>query len=139
MPYLDIWKACKDGDLDMVRIMVREGQNPDEVTNHEGNTPMHFAARNGHYLVVKYLLDIPASVNLMNKRGFTPRQYLQEAMVDPTKLDKIRRKLESMKNENDKEKVKEKAKMNAFLEKQKLMADTMKLLTMAENGAYQRA
>lgn len=24
---IDIWKACKDGDLDMVRIMIREGQN----------------------------------------------------------------------------------------------------------------
>jgi ankyrin repeat protein len=57
----------------MVRIMVREGQNPDEVTNHLGNTPMHFAARNGHYLVVKYLLDIPATVGLVNKQGMTPR------------------------------------------------------------------
>ena len=55
---VDIWKSCKDGDLDMVRIMIREGQNPNEVTNHLGNTPMHFAARNGHYLVVKYLLDL---------------------------------------------------------------------------------
>jgi hypothetical protein len=60
-------------------------------------------------------------------------------MVDPTKLEKMRKQLESMKNENDKEKVKEKQKMSAFLEKQKLMADTMKLLTLAENGAYQRA
>ena len=56
--FLDIWKASKEGDLDMVRIMIREGQNPNEVTNHMGNTPMHFAARNGHYLVVKYLIDI---------------------------------------------------------------------------------
>lgn len=27
---LDIWKACKDGDLDKVRIMIREGQNVNE-------------------------------------------------------------------------------------------------------------
>ena len=91
----------------MVRIMVREGQNPNEVTCHMGNTPMHFAARNGHYLVVKYLIDIQASVGLMNKQGLTPRQFLQEVMVDITKLDKMRRKLDNMKNENDKEKVKE--------------------------------
>lgn len=60
-------------------------------------------------------------------------------MVDITRLEKMRKKLESMKNENDKEKVKEKAKISAFLEKQKLMGDTMNLLTQAENGAYQRA
>ena len=23
-----IWQACKDGELDMVRIMIREGENP---------------------------------------------------------------------------------------------------------------
>lgn len=123
----------------MVRIMIREGANPNEQTNHMGNTPMHFAARNGHYLVVKYLLDIQASVGVTNKQGLTPRQFLQEVMVDLARLDQMRKKLESMKNENDKEKVKEKAKMSAVLEKQKLMADTMKLLTLAENGAYQRA
>lgn len=123
----------------MVRIMIREGQNPNEVTNHMGNTPMHFAARNGHYLVVKYLIDIKATVGLINKQGLTPRQFLKEVMVDITRLEKMRKKLESMKNENDKEKVKEKAKISAFLEKQKLMGDTMNLLTQAENGAYQRA
>ena len=56
----------------MVRIMIREGQNPSEVTNHYGNTPMHFAARNGHYLVVKYLLDLNAPVNIVNSEGLTP-------------------------------------------------------------------
>ena len=57
-------------------------------------------------------------------------------MVDFARLDKMRRKLDAMKNENDKEKVKEKVKISAMIEKQKLMADTMKLLTLAENGAY---
>ena len=27
---LDIWKACKKGDLDMVRILLREGQDVNE-------------------------------------------------------------------------------------------------------------
>ena len=60
--YVDIWKACKDGDLDMVRIMIREGQNPSEPTQMLGNTPMHIAARNGHYLIVKLLIDMESSV-----------------------------------------------------------------------------
>jgi ankyrin repeat protein len=44
----------------MVRIMIREGEDMNDVTTHMGNTPMHFAARNGHYLVVKYLLELGA-------------------------------------------------------------------------------
>ena len=60
-------------------------------------------------------------------------------MIDFARLDKMRRKLDAMKNENDKEKVKEKVKISAMIEKQKLMADTMKLLTLAENGAYKKA
>ena len=68
----------------MVRIMIREGQNPNEVTNHMGNTPMHFAARNGHYLVVKYLIDIQASVQLTNKMGHTPKEFLKGELIEFT-------------------------------------------------------
>ncbi len=57
---LDIWKACKDGDLDMVRIMIREGQNINQQTQNKGNTPIHIAAKNGHYLIVKLLLELNA-------------------------------------------------------------------------------
>lgn len=76
--FIDIWKACKDGDLDMVRIMIREGQNPSEPTQKFGNTPMHIAARNGHYLIVKLLIDMQednnnSQVTAANKYGFTPR------------------------------------------------------------------
>ena len=39
-----IWKAAKEGDLDMVRILIREGQDPDEATQHQRNTPLHLAA-----------------------------------------------------------------------------------------------
>ena len=70
---IDIWKACKDGDLDMVRIMIREGQNPSEPTVKLGNTPMHIAARNGHYLIVKLLIDMESPVTSTNKYGHTPR------------------------------------------------------------------
>ena len=46
----------------MVRIMIREGQNPSEKTQNMGNTPLHVAARGGHYLIVKYLVEIHASI-----------------------------------------------------------------------------
>ena len=123
----------------MVRIMIREGEDLNEVTNHMGNTPMHFAARNGHYLVVKYLLELGAQGDIVNKQGLTPLKFLQEKMVLSDRLEVMRRKLEAMKNEKDKEKVKMKTKMSAFLDKQKLIADTYELLFNAEKGVGQRA
>lgn len=54
---LEIWKACKDGDLDTVRILIREGQDVNEQTQSYRNTPLHIAAQNGHLLVVKFLLN----------------------------------------------------------------------------------
>jgi hypothetical protein len=27
---VEIWRACRDGDLDQVRILIREGQLPNE-------------------------------------------------------------------------------------------------------------
>ena len=52
-----IWPAARDGDLDMIRLLLREGQDPNEQTQHKRNTPLHLAAKNGHYLVVKFLLE----------------------------------------------------------------------------------
>ena len=46
----------------MVRIMIREGENPSEPTQMEANTPMHIAARNGHYLIVKLLIEMECPV-----------------------------------------------------------------------------
>jgi ankyrin repeat protein len=69
-------KACKEGDLDMVRILIREGEDKNQLTHDYGNTPLHIAAREGHYLIVRYLLDIGASIQATNRKGMTARQYL---------------------------------------------------------------
>lgn len=76
---LDIWRACRDGDLDLVRILIREGQDYDEQTQYLKNTPMHIAAKNGHYLIVKYLIEIGASPREENRDGLTPYDYATEA------------------------------------------------------------
>ena len=123
----------------MVRIMIREGEDMNDVTTHMGNTPMHFAARNGHYLVVKYLLELGAQADLVNKQGLTPLKALLENKVAEERLNAMRRKLEAMKHEKDKEKVKMKTKMSSFLDKQKLISDTYELLFNAEKGVGKRA
>jgi hypothetical protein len=42
------------------------------------NTPLHIAAGNGHYLIVKYLVEAGANPILTNKRGQTPLNYADE-------------------------------------------------------------
>ena len=52
----NIWRACKVGDLDMVRILLREGEEVNELSQFLQNTGLHIAAQNGHVLIFKYLL-----------------------------------------------------------------------------------
>ena len=68
-----MWQACKEGNLDMVRILVREGESPSAKTQNLENTPMHIAAQHGHYLIVKFLLEIGCSPGAINGEGLTPR------------------------------------------------------------------
>ena len=123
----------------MVRIMIREGQSSTEPTQKVGNTPLHIAARNGHYLIVKYLIDIGAPVDTKNKDGYTPREFLQGVLLSLNAKQRIQKQLDALKGQTDKEKMKEKAKMVKELEKQDLLAKTGDLLMAAANGAYQRA
>ena len=123
----------------MVRIMIREGQSSTEPTQKVGNTPLHIAARNGHYLIVKYLIDIGAPVDTKNKDGYTPREFLQGVLLSLNAKQRIQKQLHALKGQTDKEKMKEKAKMVKELEKQDLLAKTGDLLMAAANGGYQRA
>jgi len=122
-----IWKACSDGDLDMVRIMVREGQNPSEKTQNMGNSPLHVAARGGHYLIVKYLLEINANATQQNNNGLTPKQFLQEALIsDPSKLEAQCKKQKTA------------AAADKLRADQKKLSDTLKLLLGAEAAGGKR-
>ena len=76
--HLDIWKACQDGDLDQVRIIIREGQDINEQSQDQQNTPLHIAAANAHYLIVKYLAEVNANPIIVNKKGQTPLQLFND-------------------------------------------------------------
>ena len=124
-----IWKSCRDGDLDMVRILVREGEDPNLKTQNMQNTPMHFAARGGHYLVVKFLIDLGCPANTQNVMGLTPLQFMASVWLGDD-FDKV---------EILAKKQKTRAKQEAVRQQQKLLGDTFRLLNHHEQNAMQRA
>ena len=75
-----IWRSARDGDLDMVRILIREGQNPDEATQEFRNTPLHLAAQNGHFLIVRLLVDLDAAFDLKNYEGKSALVLAEESL-----------------------------------------------------------
>lgn len=78
----------------MVRIQLR--QHEEELqgrTKYRGNTPMHMGAKNGHYLVVKYLLERGADCQITNLDEFTPKDLLVKSLASQKqKLSKIKKK-----------------------------------------------
>jgi len=75
-----IWRACKIGDLDMVRILLREGQDVNEQTQVLKNTPLHIASKFGHLLIVKYLLEQDADIDLANAYSKNAYELAEESI-----------------------------------------------------------
>jgi ankyrin repeat protein len=55
----------------MVRILLREGQNINEISQFKQNTALHLAAQNAHILIVKYLVSEKAGIQIKNLEGKT--------------------------------------------------------------------
>ena len=60
-----------EGFLGVVQLLLYHGANVN-VHDNDRNTPLHFAASEGHPEVVRVLLEHKADVNAMNKEGLTP-------------------------------------------------------------------
>jgi len=55
--YTTIWKASAEGKLDDIRKLLLSGTDKDAQTIRLKRTPLMLAIINGHYLMVKYLLE----------------------------------------------------------------------------------
>lgn len=76
-----IWRAAKEGDLDLVRVLLREGQDINEQTQAMKNTPLHMAAKHGHLLIVKFLLENGAHPQIANYETKSPLELAQESKI----------------------------------------------------------
>lgn len=78
----------------MVRIQLRQNEAELQArTKYRGNTPMHMAAKNGHYLIVKYLLERGADCQITNLDEMTPKDLLLKSLnLQEQKIKKIKKK-----------------------------------------------
>ena len=81
-----IWKAAADGNLDMVRILHREGQDIDQQSQFKKNTALHLAVMNRHNLIIRYLLENGASTGLKNKCKFVLTIIVNRTPLDQAKI-----------------------------------------------------
>lgn len=49
-------KACRDGHLSTVQLLVSENADVNKVTNNDGHSPLSIACASGHIAIVEYLL-----------------------------------------------------------------------------------
>src|SRR5690348_3179135 len=60
-------KACKEGNLDIIQILLAKNVEIDSVARKSYWTPLHFACSANHIDVVKYLLDQNPNLDLLSK------------------------------------------------------------------------
>jgi ankyrin repeat protein len=75
--FISLWHAAREGDLDMIRQLLNEGEKINEQTIFLRNTPIHIAVLNNHYLTVRLLLNEKANFELRNKDEITPVEYAE--------------------------------------------------------------
>ncbi|MEE9443504.1 MAG: ankyrin repeat domain-containing protein [candidate division Zixibacteria bacterium] len=71
----DIFKAAEKGDMSTIKMLLKK--DPKLVTARDmkrtpGNTPLHFAASEGHTEVIEYMIEKGADVDTKSYFGITP-------------------------------------------------------------------
>jgi ankyrin repeat protein len=67
--------AAEHGDQNLAALLLESGANPGAQTRIGRHTPLHVAARGGHHLVVRTLVDAKADVNALTTTGAAPLHF----------------------------------------------------------------
>ena len=70
-----LWHAAKEGNLDLTMNLLNEGENVNEQTHFEKNTPLMLAVLNAHFLEVRLLYENGADTELKNKDNVFAKEY----------------------------------------------------------------
>jgi len=62
--------AAQNGHKRLVKMCLKYGADPN-LSNHQGNTALHFATAYGYTTLSKYLISKGADDTLMNMKGLT--------------------------------------------------------------------
>ena len=75
-PYFStLWHAAREGNLDLTKNLLNEGEDINEKSHFENNTPLHLAVLNNHYLEVRLLIENNAALDIKNNDGIESYQY----------------------------------------------------------------
>ena len=74
----DFFQACREGNLDKVKILIKEGCDVNGKSKPLERTPLTFAASKGKFDVVKYLIDHGADVSEKDCYERTALHYASE-------------------------------------------------------------
>ena len=75
-PYFyTLWHAAREGNLDLTKNLLNEGEDINEQSKFELNTPLHLAVLNNHYLEVRLLIENNCIPDMKNKDGIEPYHY----------------------------------------------------------------
>ena len=75
-PYFyTLWHAAREGNLDLTKNLLNEGEDINEQSHFELNTPLHLAVINNHYLEVKLLIENNCVPDKENRDGLEPYHY----------------------------------------------------------------
>ena len=64
-------KSLVNNNFEKASLLLGEGVDINQ-SDKDNNTPMHFAAFNGHVLALEFLLNKGAKINPVNVQGSTP-------------------------------------------------------------------
>ena len=72
IPVLTLQAACRDGDVQAVKVALCQGVSVQHRDEQNENTPLHTACENGQTQIASLLIQLGAEVDTRNKDGVTP-------------------------------------------------------------------